>query len=151
MLEKKVTFRNLAKDWAQKNGLHGAHAFLRYVMMTFVECLSSTSDQFVFKGGNLLWVYIRTPRSTIDIDFSTKNLKDHAKVRVFLESACAKAPTGLSFKIQSFKEREAELAAAVTISYQTDDGAGNNFDLDIVYNLKFQEATLSSPIHENEF
>ncbi|MCX6102423.1 MAG: nucleotidyl transferase AbiEii/AbiGii toxin family protein [Proteobacteria bacterium] len=104
MPEKKVTFRNLAKAWANQNGLHGAHAFLRYVMMTFVECLASTSDQFVFKGGNLLWLYIKTPRSTVDVDFSTKTLKDHARVKALLETACMKASDGISFKVVSFKE-----------------------------------------------
>ncbi len=151
MPEKKVTFRNLAKTWANQNELHGAHAFLRYVMMTFVECLASTSDQFVFKGGNLLWLYIKTPRSTVDVDFSTKTLKDHARVKGLLDAACMKAPDGISFTVVSFKEttKVTELAAEVKISYQTEDGASNAFDLDIVYNLQSPAATLPSPIHDN--
>ncbi len=49
-----------AKSWATKNKLFGPQAFLKYVLFTYVEALHRQSDEFVFKGGNLLWVYIRS-------------------------------------------------------------------------------------------
>lgn len=71
MADKKLTFAAKAKKWATEKDTHGVQAFSRYVMFTFVECLAETSNDFIFKGGNLLWLYIRTPRHTIDLDFAT--------------------------------------------------------------------------------
>jgi hypothetical protein len=61
MDKKTKTFYQRAKSWAAKEKLTGASAFSRFVMMTFVDHLNQVTDEFVFKGGNLLWVYIRTP------------------------------------------------------------------------------------------
>ena len=72
MAKDNVTFIARGRRWAKENNLHGPKAFLRFVMMTFVENLNAISSDFVFKGGNLLWLYIKTPRTTVDIDFVTR-------------------------------------------------------------------------------
>ena len=71
MVDKNGSFLKRARKWAKENELVGAQAFLRYVIFNFVEAVNSVSTDFVFKGGNLLWLYIKTPRSTVDLDFST--------------------------------------------------------------------------------
>ena len=51
-----------AKSWTSKHNLHGPHAFRRFVMLVFVDRLNKHCSEFILKGGNLLWVYINTPR-----------------------------------------------------------------------------------------
>ena len=58
--KKSQTFRARAKSWAAKQKLHGPQAFFRFVVFTYLDCLAKESDEFIFKGGNLLWLY--TPR-----------------------------------------------------------------------------------------
>jgi len=54
MVKVPKTFYAQAKSWMTKNQSHGSHAFLRFVMLVFVERLSQVSEDFIFKGGNLL-------------------------------------------------------------------------------------------------
>lgn len=140
-----------ARAWSKKNNLHGPHAFLRFVMMTFVERLNSVSDEFIFKGGNLLWLYIKTPRSTVDVDFVTKSLRTHEAVREALQAACDKNSDGIIFTIASFREtsQSEETGAAVTIRYKTEEGQENKFDLDIVYAISTATAQIAAPIHQD--
>src|SRR5437868_1156992 len=77
-----------ARVWAMKRNLFGAQAFLRYVILRFAENLCQVSDDFVFKGGNLLWIYINTPRATTDLDLATLKTVSHALIKESLERAC---------------------------------------------------------------
>ncbi|NDG27665.1 MAG: hypothetical protein EB120_10900, partial [Proteobacteria bacterium] len=61
-MNKKQAFLAAARSWLSQNQLHGPHAFLRFIMLAFVQRLNEVTNEFVFKGGNLLWLYIRTPR-----------------------------------------------------------------------------------------
>ena len=70
MAKRSETIIGKARSWSKKQGLYGPGAFLRFIMMNFVERLNQVSEDLVFKGGNLLWIYIKTPRSTVDLDFS---------------------------------------------------------------------------------
>jgi len=76
------TFLAQAKSWATRNKLFGKQAFLRHVIFQFVEQLNAISDDFIFKGGNLLWVYLHTPRTTIDLDLSTLRTNTHESVHL---------------------------------------------------------------------
>ncbi len=140
-------FHAKAKSWAAKNNLHGPSAFLRFVIFTFLECLLKESDQFILKGGNLLWIYIKTPRHTVDLDLVTTNLNTTSKLRKILEDANQHA-LGIQFKIKSIKEisKDNVKGAAVTIQFLTNDGATNSFDLDILYSLKTNSVEIPSPI-----
>ena len=51
--KKKQTFGVRAKVWATRQGLHGPQALFRFIIFTYLDCLSKESDEFVFKGGNL--------------------------------------------------------------------------------------------------
>lgn len=93
-----------AKAWAVRQKLFGAQSFFRYVIFCFAENINQVSDDFVFKGGNLLWVYISTPRATIDLDLATLNLDSHQKVHKVLVAAC-EVTGDIHFSLESFKER----------------------------------------------
>lgn len=148
MTKKVKSFMGMARAWIAKNKLHGPHAFLRYVMFVFVEHLNRSSNEFIFKGGNLLWVYIKTPRSTIDLDFVTRNLANDDQVKQALEKVCHKSLSGkVRFSIKSF-EAIAHKGASVTIDYETEEGQKNSFDLDIVYSKPTLSAPMHSPIDE---
>ena len=77
MPDKPNPFLKRARKWAKENNLSGSQAFLRYVIFNFVESINAVSIDFVFKGGNLLWLYIKTPRATVDLDFSTLRIRTH--------------------------------------------------------------------------
>jgi hypothetical protein len=138
-----------AKSWAMKMGLFGPQAFFRYVAFTYVDCLAEETDDFVCKGGNLLWLYIHTPRQTVDLDLVTLKADSTDKVKTLLESACRRGKDkGISFRLRSLKEviQQGERGASVTMEYKTEDGAANTFDLDIVYVIPTEWKTLPSPI-----
>ena len=99
--------------------------------------INQVSTDFIFKGGNLLWIYIQTPRATVDLDLSTYSISSHIAVRKVLEEACIKNLNEIIFTMISFKEieQDGKYGAAVTIGYRTEEGAKNCFDIDIVYAL----------------
>jgi hypothetical protein len=106
-IAKKKSVLAEARSWAAKKKLFGAQAFLRYVILNFAENLNQVSDEFVFKGGNLLWVYIATPRATIDLDLATLTTDSHSRVRQLIEKACNRE-SDLKYSLHSFKEIEQE-------------------------------------------
>ncbi|MBI4405175.1 MAG: nucleotidyl transferase AbiEii/AbiGii toxin family protein [Deltaproteobacteria bacterium] len=145
-------FFGRAKSWASKKGLFGPQAFFRYVVFTYVDCLAQETDDFVCKGGNLLWLYIHTPRQTVDLDLVTLKADTTAKVKELLESGCRRGnEKGVSFRLISLKEvsQQGERGASATMEYKTEGGAANTFDLDIVYVLPTEWKMLPSPIESD--
>ena len=151
-MAKEKNFLAKAKAWAQKQSLHGQSAFLRYVMFVFTENINRTTNDFVFKGGNLLWLYIHTPRATVDLDFATKSLSSHQSVKSILEEACKVRLPKIKFRVIEFKEieQQGESGAAVRIEYKTHDGAANSFDIDIVYTIGKGDVSVPSPIETSQ-
>ncbi len=147
-MDKKKSFMARAKAWITRNELHGPHAFLRFVMLVFVQRLNEGSDEFIFKGGNLLWLYIKTPRPTVDADFVTRSLNNHDDVKRHLEAACARYDEAIAFTIRSFQalDKKDGPGAAVSIQYVTKERQSNSFDLDIVYAVPSSCTTIESPI-----
>jgi len=145
------TFFAQAKSWMTKHQSHGSHAFLRFVMLVFVERLSQVSEDFVFKGGNLLWIYIKTPRPTIDVDFATKSLDSDVEVRKALEAACSQGDSSIIFQIKSFRPvgQAGAKGAAVSMLYRTAEGQENSFDLDVVYAVQTLTRQLPSTINHD--
>ena len=141
-----ANFLSRAKSWAAKNKLLGPQAFLKYVIFTYLDALNEQSDEFVFKGGNLLWTYIQTPRATVDLDLSTLEEDDDSEIKAILRSV--KASDGIHFKLDKFQsiEQKDKRGASVSISYKTDSGASNKFDIDIVYATPIDFQSISSPI-----
>jgi len=133
--------------WKSLNGQHGRQAFSRFIMLTFLEGLQDTSEDFIFKGGNHLWHYIRTPRETIDLDLATLNIKSHLEVKDFIEKSF-KQHHEISFSIDSFQELDGvhEVGAGITISFSTSSGQRNKFSIDIVYALPTDIVKIKSTI-----
>ena len=117
-------------NWKKINNLYGRQAFSRFIMLKFLDGLQQTSNDFVFKGGNLLWHYIKTPRETIDLDLSTINLKSHNEVKEMIFKSFNKH-LNVKFNIKEFIELDGinEVGAAVIISFSTTSGQKNNFQL----------------------
>ncbi|NBO39584.1 hypothetical protein EBU99_13480, partial [bacterium] len=147
---KKKSTLAIARNWATKRGLFGAQAFLKYVILSFAENLNRVSDEVVFKGGNLLWVYIGTPRATTDLDLATLNINSHKLAKELIQKACS-VESDIQFSVQSFKEISLhdKLGAALTIKYKTEQGATNSFEVDMVYALSTDCHHISSPVNSN--
>lgn len=139
-----------AKSWAARHKLLGPQAFLKYVMFTYLDALNRETEEFVFKGGNLLWAYIETPRATVDLDLSTLEEDDDGRVRSLLERASR--GEGITFRLENFEpsEQGGKRGASVTIAYKTDSGASNKFGIDVAYATPVDIAKLTSPVNEDE-
>jgi len=122
--------------WKNDNGEHGPRAMTRFVIIKFVEGLQSVApDKYIFKGGNLLWHYIKTPRSTVDVDFATdvelevgQVLKDFGDVRA----------EGCEFKLKNHKsvETDEKSGLSVQMEFMTEEGSTNPFGIDVVFAVK---------------
>lgn len=140
-----------SKSWAEKNKLFGPQAFLKFVIFTYVEALNRKSDDFVFKGGNLLWAYIGTPRATVDLDLATLAEDDDERIKNILSSVSE--ADGIIFYIDKFESIKVadKSGASVTIAYKTEAGSSNKFDIDIAYATPADFEEITSPINpENE-
>ena len=148
MSKEKGSVLSKAKSWATRKKLFGAQAFLRYVIFRFVENLNQISDLFIFKGGNLLWVYINTPKTTIDLDLSMVSFLTEEQLRSLLKSACD-ISEDIQFQVLLYKEisKENKKGAALVIGFQTSDGAKNQFEVDLVLASDDDTDEVSSPIN----
>ena len=133
--------------WKKEHYQHGRMAFSRFIMLTFLDGLEKVSDDFIFKGGNLLWHYIQTPRATVDLDLSTITLKSHLEIKTHIEQSFA-FHKEIQFSIKEFKgiQDEDEIGAAITIAYQTNHGQKNQFEIDIVYTLPTDLVKIKSTV-----
>lgn len=139
---------NLNKEfskWKKENDQHGGQAFSRFIMLKFLDALQETSSDFVFKGGNLLWHYIRTPRETIDLDLATISLNSHLDVERDIKKI-ANFYEEISFEFSRLKEikKEDSLGSTITIKFKTANGQQNQFKVDIVYALVTDIAQIKS-------
>ena len=142
-----MTLNSEFEKWKAQNNQHGGQAFSRFIMLKFLERLQHNSDEFIFKGGNLLWHYIQTPRETIDLDLVTLNLKSHLKVKKIIEKSCLKLDE-IEFVVKEFKELDGvnEVGAAVVIAFKTAQGQKNQFTIDIVYSIPTDVAKVKSTL-----
>jgi len=127
--------KNFAK-WKADTGEYGPRAMTRFVIMQFVEELQLVApNRYIFKGGNLLWHYIRTPRSTVDVDFTTdveleieQVLKDFSSVQT---DDCA-----FSVKTHNAVKTDEKSGLAVQMEFLTAEGSTNPFGIDVVFAVK---------------
>lgn len=142
----KKSFIIKARNFINFHRLKGPNGFLKFVILNYVEAINKVSKDFVFKGGNLVWYYLKTPRATIDLDFSTINLKSNEEVKKILINASSLAE-GITYSIEKFTEIliKRNVGASVVVKYTTEDGASNQFEIDIVYALdtEFSEVCLN--------
>jgi hypothetical protein len=149
---KKLSFQEKFLRWRKNEGLKGPEAMSRYAFFCFVEAISFVSSDFVLKGGNLLWIYTKTPRETVDIDFSTLNLNSHKEVREVIDKACSQIKD-ISFVIEDFKEMDHEnmFGSRFKIKYESTSGASNKFQVDIVYKLSTDLKKIKTPLTGQDF
>ncbi len=127
--------KNFAK-WKSETSEHGPRAMTRFVIIQFVAGLQSVApDRYIFKGGNLLWHYIRTPRSTVDIDFAT-NIK--LEIEQVLADFTSVQTDGCTFvaKSHSVIETVEKSGLSVQMEFLTEEGSTNPFGIDIVFAVK---------------
>lgn len=119
-------------------------------MLLYLEGVLQVNTDFVFKGGNLLWHYIQTPRETVDLDLATLTLNSHLEVKKVLEKV-SNHYDEITFRIKRFKEVDANegKGAAVIIEYLTNSGQKNQFDIDIVYSLPTDLQKVKSTLHQD--
>lgn len=129
-------FKSNFSKWKSETGEHGPRAMTRFVIMHFVEGLQFVApDRYIFKGGNLLWHYIKTPRSTVDVDFATdieleieQVLKDFSNVQT----------DGCTFTVKNHNavESNEKSGLAVQMEFVTEEGSTNPFGIDAVFAVK---------------
>jgi len=138
--------------WKKENDQHGRQAFSRFMMLKFLDAINDISDEFVFKGGNLLWHYIKTPRQTIDLDLTTIKLNSHLQVKKIL-TKIGSYYTEINFFIKEFNEvnEKSHLGASIIIGYKTQAGQTNQFNIDIVYSLPTDLVKMKSTISDEYY
>lgn len=151
-MSKSTDFMKRYRKWAKENDQHGSQAFSRFVMLYFLESLTSSTDEFVFKGGNLLWHYIKTPRKTVDLDLSTITSKNHEVVTQQLEKVNEETNTDITYKIKEFKKisKKGSIGAKIIMEYKTSSGQRNRFGLDIVYAIPSDISQVKSTLSKKE-
>lgn len=125
-------FKSEFISWKMKNNEHGPRAMTRFVMIKFIEGLDFVSPgKYIFKGGNLLWHYIKTPRPTVDIDFSTDIEIVLADV---VDDIGNVSINELIFKVKSAEiiETDLKVGFAIQMEFFSAEGSRNSFGIDIV-------------------
>jgi predicted nucleotidyltransferase component of viral defense system len=126
-------FKKQFTTWKTESGEHGPRAMTRFVMMLFVEGLQAVApNRYIFKGGNLLWHYIKTPRSTVDIDFATETSLESSEV---ISDFSSVEVEGCAFKVNdhSLIESDDKSGIAVQMEFLTEEGSTNPFGIDVVF------------------
>jgi predicted nucleotidyltransferase component of viral defense system len=129
-------FKKTFAKWKLMNNEHGPRAMTRFVIMQFVEGLQSVApDRYIFKGGNLLWHYIKTPRSTVDVDFATDI---ELEVEQVLKDFSSVQTEGCTFLVKAHNavESDEKSGLAVQIEFMTEEGSTNPFGIDVVFAVK---------------
>jgi len=135
MLNNKFILR--ARKFINKYKLKGPSGFIKYVILNYIEAVNKVTDDFIFKGGNLVWYYIKTPRATIDLDLCTISLNSSDEIKNILNKASSLID-GIVYSLENYKEVKVKdkIGAIAVIKYKTEDGASNQFQIDIVYKLE---------------
>jgi len=129
-------FKKNFSKWKTETGEHGPRAMTRFVIMEFVEGLQRVApDKYIFKGGNLLWHYIKTPRSTVDVDFATES---NIETNVVVSDFSSVVSEGCEFKVRDYKlvESDEKSGLAVQMEFISEEGSSNPFGVDIVFAIK---------------
>lgn len=127
--------KNFAK-WKTETNEHGPRAMTRFVIMQFVAGLQQVApDRYIFKGGNLLWHYIKTPRSTVDVDFATDVKLEIKQVLKDFSSVRTEGCTFLA-KNHNAVETDEKSGLAIQMEFLTEEGSANHFGIDVVFAVK---------------
>lgn len=145
------SFRSKFNEWKKAEGVRGKFEVDRFVLLRFLDALAEVTDEFVFKGRVCLWHYIRTPRHTVDLDFTATLEMSHKEVLEKVSKAGTILPD-ISFSIERHAEVNSEKYQGMRIylKYKSHDGVENKFHLDIVYALPTDLKKIKTPIGSQE-
>lgn len=121
------------EQWRKDNNQFNNFSYNRFIMTKFLEGLDVVAPgKYIFKGGNLLWHYIKTPRPTVDLDFST-DIEMSSK-DVLADIAAINVPE-IKFSVRKVNEihTEMKVGMAAQIDFTTEAGGSNSFGIDIVF------------------
>lgn len=130
--ERPLNFGDGFRAWKKKTGFAGTTAITRYVMFLFLEELNNRRpDEYIVKGGNLLWHYINTPRPTTDLDLTTLTMSE---VDQILEDMKDLSASGVAFKVvkHEVKTSNRHVGLMLKVGYETDTGQHDIFGIDCV-------------------
>lgn len=138
-----MSFKDDYIRWKKLNKVHGPSAHDRFVKLYFLMALNQVTDEFVFKGGNLLWFYINTPRPTVDLDLSSSKKFEGEKVIELFESVNQHCK-GIQYNVVNYKEGEfgETVGLKVFLTFQEESGARNKFHIDVVMGLSSDIRTI---------
>lgn len=133
------TYRYKILKFKEKYKLDSKTAHLKYFLFVFAQYLNEISKDYIFKGGNIVWYYINTPRHTVDLDAITSNNKTPDIVLKDFEAACKINPA-LGFRIHKHRvvDKTEEIGLKgmrIWIKYDCEK-MNNVFYVDVVMNLK---------------
>ena len=141
-----MSFQKELAKWQKETGAHGNLAYTRFVLLKFAEGLSdSSSNKYILKGGNLLWLYIKTPRPTIDLDLTTE--QRISKQEVLDDISKINIPF-VKFKVKSCEEKikENSTGLGIVISYNVESGSSSTFPIDIVLGVNSETTEIKALI-----
>lgn len=120
------------KSWKKERNQTGTMAISRYVMSVFVDELNRLfPEEYILKGGNLLWHYIKTPRPTVDLDLTTLTRTEAELVLADIKKVQS---NGITFSINRSEVKQSNMSVGLQlrISYETDSGQNGIFGIDCV-------------------
>jgi hypothetical protein len=105
------------EKWKKDNQQSGTLAWSRFAMFEFIKATNQVSDDYILKGGHLLWKRIKIQRGTTDLDYAVRKISE--SVENDLQQACL-ASTKFEFIIESFAHRKIKFAPgfSVVISFR---------------------------------
>jgi hypothetical protein len=138
-LKNNKTYKHKILKFKEKYKLDSKTAHLKYFLLVFARHLNEVSKDYVFKGGNVIWYYINTPRRTVDLDAITLSLKTPEMVLKDFEAAC-RLNSALGYHVTKHRivDKTEEIGLKgmrIWIKYDCEKMT-NTFYVDIVMNLK---------------
>jgi predicted nucleotidyltransferase component of viral defense system len=151
------------KNWCRQNNLKPHEGRQRYAEYVILSCIASDNDLskvIVLKGGNALRFFYKSPRSTLDLDFSfdSGNFTDNETVmREKLDAALRRAGSRFEIKTkcQRVKRNPTREGATrptyqITIGYQfPDDRYYHSFEERIVQPVIDVEISINDKVCES--
>lgn len=131
-------------NWKITNNLHGPSALNKFIMTKFIENLSNETapGKYVFKGGNLLWFYIKTPRPTVDIDFSSDRLFSQEEIEDDFKKVKIDGCLLTMLECKQKVTKENTTGFSIQFEFLTDFGSQNRFSIDIVSSIETNSKTI---------
>lgn len=130
--DQKTVFMEGFRAWKKEHNQNTGEAITRYVMSIFLDELNRLfPDDYVLKGGNLLWHYIKTARPTKDLDLTTIS---KSEADIVLEDISKVQGNGVRYSVfkHQVKTSNMHVGLMLRIQYETDSKQTGIFGIDCV-------------------